>query len=85
MLWPEETPNKLCMNMKNGKELDHLPCQNLCEADAGCVGISVTQTRNDYVTQTKCFLCQDDILSTAGANYGFYRKPLGNNEVHYIF
>ena len=78
-MWSEETPDKYCKTSTyDGKTYDKLACQKLCEADSGCVGIAWSST------QTVCYLCQNDILSTAANGYGFYRKPLGNNEVHSI-
>lgn len=75
--WFEETPDKYCTNHKydNG-ETSQLECQKLCEADTGCVGISLTKT-----TVSLCYLCQDDVLSGfisqdgVSKNYGFYRRP----------
>jgi hypothetical protein len=77
-MWSEETPDKHCKNgifyYMDGK----LACQQLCEADSGCVGIAWSQSFEIY-----CYLCHDDILSNACCNYGFYRNP-GNGEVHSI-
>ncbi len=77
-MWSEETPYKYCKDSTfDGKAYEQLPCQKLCEADSGCVGIAWSSG----VTNSGCYLCQNDILSTATSSYGFYRKP-GNNEVH---
>ena len=83
-LWLKETPDMICGNSKepefnkrkNSKIYDQLACQKFCEADSGCVGIA-TQT-----TGSLCFLCLDDVVSSFSNNYGFYRRPLGNSEMH---
>ena len=80
MKWSVETPNSFCEHANFIDDCvheycDQLECQTLCEADSGCVGIAW-----NFAVGT-CYLCQDDILSDDSHN-GFYRKPLGNNEVH---
>ena len=81
MTWSEETPKKYCPHphgRDDGKYYDQLECQKLCEANAGCVGIAWAQN-----AKSKCILCNEDHLVET-PYYGFYRKPIGNNEVHSI-
>ena len=81
MKWSEETPKKYCPHphgRNDGKYYDQIECQKLCEADAGCVGIAWAEN-----TKSKCILCKREYLIDV-PNYGFYRNPLGNNEVHCI-
>ena len=75
-LWPEETPNKYCANstVKPGIPRQ-LECQKKCEAEIGCVGIAMSHQQD----KNWCYLCLDDILKAAINEYGFYRKPQGNN------
>ena len=50
---------------------NQLQCQDLCEADIGCVGISYSYKLG--MTQ-HCFLCKDDTLGRAKNEFGFYRN-----------
>ena len=80
MLWTKEISNKYCKsNIYDGKVYGQLACQKLCEADSGCVGVTWTQA-----VSSGCFICQDDMLSNSGNDYGFYRRPLGKNDVYSI-
>ena len=78
-MWSEEAPNKYCINKINEGFEDIrtlLACQKFCQAHSSCIGISWTLSGN-----SGCFLCRDDVLSDATGSYGFYRKPLGTNNV----
>ena len=78
-LWLKEASDTYCPNnTSNNKNYDQLACQKSCEANTRCVGIALT-----HKAGSACFLCLDDVLSSYGVfpnlNYGFYRRPLGNN------
>ena len=80
MKWSEETPNKSCKNHTiDWKIYGQLACQKLCTANSGCVGINWKRNQDSL-----CGVCQDDVLYNPDNDYGFYRKPTGNNEVYYI-
>ena len=49
--------------------MSQLDCQELCQKNFGCVGISYSHTDRG------CYTCKDSILSTAINDYGFYKNP----------
>ncbi len=81
-LWVEEDPNMICLDSQEHFNIaSQMECQTLCEADADCVGISWGTN-----VVTKCLVCSSDDLVDFSSdflayNYGFYRRPSGNNEV----
>ena len=54
----------------NGNGMRQLDCQNLCQQEFGCVGISYSHSNGG------CYTCKDSFLSTAENGYGFYRNPV---------
>ena len=61
-------------------------CQTKCEAESGCVGISYSHKEEDieeyrYENTRYCYVCLDDILDSAGSDFGFYRRPSGKKKL----
>ena len=73
-LWPEEVKYKYCKNSAwNHNVLSQAECQERCIMYDGCVGISYSY--KDYDRSRGCYVCMDDNLTTAGNEFGFYRRP----------
>lgn len=76
--WPEETEDKYCPNSQTFKDVSNqAECQDKCEAQSSCVGISYSH--QDAANRTWCYVCKDDVLRGAANDFGFYRRP-GKNK-----
>ena len=51
-----------------------MECQDLCNADAACVGI-LYDYNPDHGDDRHCCICYDDVLTSLPNYFGFYRKP----------
>ena len=70
-LWAEEATDKYCANSNVFTDVSsQIQCQGKCDAISTCPGISYSHTSTDY-----CYVCKDEVLSYAFADFGFYRKP----------
>ena len=77
-LWSSELPDATCENsISYYTNLSQPDCQELCEKQSGCIGISYSQTGKS------CYLCNDSIVREDGNGYGFHRNP-GNTTWSYL-
>ena len=71
-LWSLESSNVYCHNHNRLIVANQKECQDKCEDDEECVGISYGYNEMKWEL---CYACKDDGLSKANRGYGFYRKP----------
>ena len=71
-LWSLQSSNVYCHNHKRLIVENQKECQDKCEDDEECVGISYGYNEMKW---DLCYACKDDGLSKAKRGYGFYRKP----------
>ena len=63
-----------CPNNRRTITKEQLSCQQSCEDDLNCVGISFSNADNES-TSKLCYICIDDNLTTGANNFAFYPKP----------
>ena len=73
-LWNAEGTNMYCPNNRRTITKEQLSCQQSCEDDLNCVGISFSNADNES-TSKLCYICIDDNLTTGANNFAFYPKP----------
>ena len=71
--WEEEVTDKYCANSNVFVDVSNqIQCQEKCEAISTCPGISYSHKAG---STHYCYVCKDDVLTTSGNDFGFYRKP----------
>ena len=78
-LWIKHEEFKYCVNYRKDLPFNTVPvtmyvsnqqeCQEACERDNECVGISF------YDLSKMCLICLDDTLSLSAFGHSFHRKP----------
>ena len=81
--WPEDAPGKTCKDNKLITEVkSQISCQELCNDDEKCIGISYAKLNNyqtfDWVRN--CYICYNDVLIDSldhelYGSIGFRRRP----------
>ena len=79
-MWNVSETNMYC-SKNDGLQIayNRLECQNKCEANVLCVGISY-ELSGPTVDVNWCYLCFSDAMSPA-IGCTFYRKPRGKNKL----
>ena len=76
--WLLVSIEQFCPNSHfDSNRMSQLDCQDLCQQNFGCVGISYSHTDRG------CYTCSDYTLITATNGYGFYENPGGKQEALY--
>ena len=77
-MWAEEARDQRCRDyiepVTQNDVRNQFECQLNCTARVDCVGILYSYKE---AISGWCYMCLDDNLSSAGNNFGFYRKPDG--------
>ena len=72
-LWQEESIDMGCLENNQLSQVSNQgECQDNCETNDGCVGISYSHTSG---FTNYCFVCMNDVLSDVINGFGFYRRP----------
>jgi hypothetical protein len=80
LFWAEESANMICTQYEdvadnvfpgNRDQVNQVDCQNKC--GSSCIGI--TYSNDMSYTTKRCYLCENDQLSSSWSGYGFFRKP----------
>ena len=73
ILWEKEATDTYCANSNKLTDVSNQnQCQEKCEAISTCPGISYSYKAG---STTYCYVCLNDVLSSAVNDFGFYRKP----------